>query len=134
MLTASRPVMPWMMKVVSFVIRMDMPSPRPSPCAGRGSRRRHLRYRPSGCVEHGYGAIAIFHAVVLQDLEALGLPRSGDAEDGDLLSRLEARFDHALDDAASDDIDARVRHHVHHHGDLLHAWLGQDRFPQLAGF
>src|SRR6185295_4677905 len=121
MFTASRPVMPWMMKVLSLVIRIDMgPSPLPFP-GGRGTRGTHFGDGASGRLVHRDGAVAVVDAIVLQDLEALGFPRAGDAEDGDLLCRLETRLDHALDDAAGDDVDARVRDHVHHHRDLLHS-------------
>src|SRR5437868_262235 len=115
MLTASRPVMPWMMNVVSLVIRIDIDD--------LALHRLHLRHGAARGLVHRHAAVAVLDAVVLEDLEPLGLPRAGNAEDSDLLRRVETGFDDALDDAARHDVDAGVGDDVHHHGDLLHAGL-----------
>src|SRR5262245_61144566 len=100
--------MPWMMTVVSLLIRIDM---------GRSFRLAlHLGHGAARGLVHRHGAVAVLHAVLLEDLEPVVLPRARDAEDGDGVARLPPRLDAALDDAAGDDVDARVGDDVHHHG------------------
>ena len=82
---------------------------------------------------HRHRAVGVLDAVLLEDLEAFFFPRAGDAEDGDLLGRVVARLSiDALDDAARDDVDARVADDVHDHADLLDAGLAEDELRQLA--
>ena len=117
-LTASRPVMPWTMNVV---VGVDQDAHRASP----------LDRAPRRLVE-GHAAVRVGHAVALEDLEALLLPRAGDAEDRDLLGRVVAQLDARLDDAARDDVDARVGDDRHHHRDLVDARLGEHQLGQPA--
>src|SRR5262245_35178381 len=112
--------MPWMMTVVSLWIRIDI---------GSGL---HLGDRLAGGLVHGDGPVAVLDAVLAQDLEAVVLPRAGDAEDGDRVGGLASRLHAALDHSAGDDVDARVGNHVHHDRNLLDARLGQDELGQLA--
>src|SRR5437867_8139682 len=119
--TAARAVMPWMMTVVSLWMRLDISGP------------RHLGDRAAGGLVHRHGAVAVLDAVLAEDLEAVVLPRARDAEDGDRLGRVPPRLDAALDDAAGDDVDARIGDDVHHDGDLLDARLAEDELGQLAG-
>ena len=117
-LTASRPVMPWTMNVVS---RVDQDAHAAAP-ADRAPRRLVQRD----------AAVGVGDAVALEDLEALFLPGAGDAEDGDLLRRVIAELDARLDHAARDDVDARVGDDRHHHRDLLHPRLLQHELGQPA--
>src|SRR5205085_2050492 len=64
-------------------------------------------------------AVGARHPVALQDLEALLLPGTRDAEDGDLLRRVIAELQARLDHPAGDDVDPRVGHDRHHHRDLV---------------
>ncbi len=75
---------------------------------------------------------AYLHAVLLEDLEALFLPRAGDAEDRDLLRRVVAELDAGLDHAAGDDVDPGVGDDRHHHRDLVHARLLEHELGQPA--
>src|SRR5213078_832437 len=83
-------------------------------------------------LEHRHAAIAVLDTVLAEDIEAVVLPRARDAEDRDGVGRIAPRLDTALDHAAGHDVDARVRHDVHHHGDLLDAGLGEDELGQLT--
>src|SRR5205807_9921421 len=105
------------MKLVSASINMDMPVP--SSC---GDPFDLLPGPARGLVERD-AAVGVLHAVALEDLEALLLPGAGDAEDGDLLGRLVAELEAGFDDAARDDVDARVGDDRHHHRDPLDAGL-----------
>src|SRR3954463_2340325 len=109
--------MPWTMNVVVSSMRMLM-----------SGLHRELR----GLVHRGR-AVGVAHAVALEDLEALLLPSTRDAEDRDLLRRVHAELEAGLDDAAGDDVDARVGHDRHHHGDLVHARLAEHELGQAAG-
>src|SRR3990170_2365129 len=122
MFTASRPVMPWMMKVVFSSTRMDISGARPN-----------LLHRPTGRLRHRYRAVAELDAVFAEDLEPLLLPGAGDAEDGDLLRRVVTRLDDALNDPSRHDIHAGVADHVHDDGDLVHAGLAEDQLGQFGG-
>src|SRR3954451_3754562 len=84
-----------------------------------------------GLVHRG-GAVGVAHAIALEDLEALLLPSTRDAEDRDLLRRVHAELEAGLDDAAGDDVDARVGHDRHHHRDLVHARLAEHELGQAA--
>ena len=77
-------------------------------------------------------AVGVVDAVALEDLEALVLPRPGDAEDRDLLGRVVAELEARLDHAAGDDVHAGVGDDRHHHGDLLDARLLQHELGQAA--
>src|SRR5439155_1855399 len=79
-------------------------------------------------------AVAVLDAVLAEDLEGVGLPGAGDAEDADLLRRVMAGLDYALDDAAGDDIRAGVRDDVHDDGDPIDAGLAEDELRQLHRF
>src|SRR5436190_1049527 len=97
--------MPWTMKVVSFESRMligrllatlfRIPKQSRQSCRGSldlgdGAARR---------LPHRDRAVAVLDPVSLEDLEALVLPGTGDAEDRDrltgVLAELEAGLDHA---------------------------------------
>src|SRR5688500_8165408 len=116
--------MPWTMKVVFWSIRMLM-----SGLVGRlpvaVRRALDLLDCAARSFVHRHRAVAVLDAVLLQDLEALVLPGAGDAEDRDLLRRVETQLETSLHDPAGDDVDARVRDDAHHHGDLVDAGLGQ---------
>src|SRR5207253_5357780 len=88
--------------------------------------------RPPRRLEHRHAAVAVLDAVLAEDLEAVVLPRSGDAEDRDGVRGIAPRLDAALDHAAGHDVDARVGDDVHHDGDLPDAGLGEDQLGQLA--
>src|SRR5439155_10932122 len=81
---------------------------------------------------HRHAAIAVDDAILREDLEAFALPGPWDPERLDHLRRVPSRLEAALDHAARHDVDAGVRHHVHHHGDLLDTGLGEDQLCQLA--
>ena len=81
---------------------------------------------------HRDGAVGVLDAVLLEDLEALFLPRAGDAEDRDLLGRVVAQLEAGLDHAAGDDVDPGVGDDRHHHGDLVDARLGEHELGQAA--
>src|SRR5919202_1711594 len=87
--------------------------------------------RPSRLVQRDR-PVRVGDPVGLEDLEALPLPRPGDAEDGDLLGRVVAELDAGLDHAAGDDVDPRVGDDRHHHRDLVHARLLEDELGQPA--
>ena len=70
-----------------------------------------------------HAAVGVLDAVALEDLEALLLPGARDAEDRDLLRRIQAELQAGLDHAARDDVHARVRDDRHHHRDLVDAGL-----------
>ena len=126
--TASRPVMPWTMKVVFSSIRMDI---RP-PGLLQGGLCPPFNRAACGLV-HRHGAVAVLHAVLLEDLEALLLPGARDAEDGDLLGRVVAQLEAGLDHAAGDDVHAGVGDDRHHHGDLVDARLLEHELRQAGG-
>ena len=89
------------------------------------AHRRH-RHCARGLVQR-HGAVGVVDAVLLEDLEALLLPRAGDAEDRDLLRRVVAELEAGLDHAAGDDVHAGVGDDRHHHRDLVHAGLRRAR-------
>src|SRR3989454_12430439 len=98
--------MPWMMTLVSLWMRID------------NSGGLHLRDRPPGGLEHGDRPVAVLDAVLAENLEALVLPGARDAEDRDRLGGGASGLDAAPDHTPRDDVDPRVRDHVHHHADL----------------
>ena len=77
-------------------------------------------------------AVGVLDAVLLEDLEALFLPRARDPEDRDLLGRVVAELDAGLDHAARDDVDAGVGDDRHHHGDLVDAGLLEHELGEPA--
>src|SRR2546423_632686 len=79
---------------------------------------------PRGLV-HRHAAVAVLDAVLLEDLEALLLPRARDAEDRHLLGRVVAQVEARPDHAAGHDVHAGVGDDAHHHRDLVHARLLQ---------
>src|SRR5262245_3214421 len=113
--------MPWMMTVVSLLMRIDI-----------NASGAHFGDGAARGVVHRDAPVAVLDAVLLEDLEAVVLPRARDAEDRDRVRRVPARLDAALDDAARDDVDPGVRDDVHHHRDLLDAGLRQDELRQRA--
>ena len=123
-LTASRPVIPWTMKVVFSSIRMRH--------GDRSDSLDLLDGAPRRLVQRD-AAVGVLDAVLLEDLEALLLPGAGDPEDRDLLGRVVAELDARLDHAAGDDVDAGVGDDRHHHRDLVDAGLLEDELGQPAG-
>src|SRR2546423_990930 len=131
--------MPWTMKVVFSSTRIDMAQtaaasitmdirswpPRSRWTSDRGPLDA-LDGPPSGLVQ-GDRPVGVGDAIMLEDLEALLLPGSGDAEDGDLLGRVVAELQTGLDDSAGHDVHTRVGDDRHHHGDLVDAGLLQDQ-------
>src|SRR6476661_5713986 len=115
--------MPWTMKVVFSLIRIDM-SGRLSLDLRNGTARRLVQRD---------GAVAVLDPVLVEDLEALVLPGARDAEDRDGLAGVLAELEAGLDHAARDDVDAGVRDDRHHHRDLLDAVLLQHRLGEAAG-
>src|SRR3989304_3495035 len=95
--------------------------------------RPRLLDRAAGGLRHRDRTVAVLHAVVREELEPFLLPGAGDAEDGDLLRRVVAGLDHALDDAAGDDVHAGVGDDVHDDGDLVDAGLAEDQLGELSG-
>src|SRR5207248_4653419 len=128
--------MPWTMNVVSASMRMlTRPPSRAPPCRplalrarldGRRGRRPAaldaLDRTPRGLVQR-HRAVGVLDAVALEDLETLLLPGAGNAKDRDLLGRIEAELQAGFDDAARDDVHARVGDDRHHHRDALDAGL-----------
>src|SRR5262249_25533239 len=53
------------------------------PCCSDAPLRLHLGDRLARRLVHRDGAVAVLDAVLAQDLEAVVLPRAGNAEDGD---------------------------------------------------
>src|SRR3990172_9487084 len=119
MFTASRPVMPWMIKVVSLSMRIDILS------------RSYLGHSPTGRLVHGDRAVTVLDPVFPQNLGSFALPGAGNAEDGDLLGRVEPGLHHTFDDASGHDVRTSIAHYAHHDRDLLDAWLGEDELGQL---
>src|SRR6476661_7242786 len=115
--------MPWTMKVVFSLIRIDM-SGRLSLDLRNGTARRLVQRDR---------AVAVLDPVTLEDLEALVLPGARDAEDRDRLAGVLAELQASLDDAAGDDVDTGVGNDRHHHGDLLDAVLFEHLLGQAAG-
>src|SRR5215207_6356626 len=117
--------MPWTMNVVEASIRMLKGSPprgiRPRDLMGMAFVRPALLDRPPRGLVQRHAAIRVRHPVALEDLEALLLPRARDPEDRDLLRRVEAELHARLDNAARDDVHARVGDDRHHHRDLVDA-------------
>src|SRR6187399_1759196 len=136
--------MPWTMKVVSLESRMLIEkSLRCAFAVNDGDKEQRsggscggsldLGYRPTGRLPHRDRAVAVLDPVALEDLEALVLPGTGDAEDRDRLAGVLAELEAGLDHAAGDDVDAGVGDDRHHHRDLLDAVLFQYLLGQAAG-
>src|SRR5437867_1736550 len=74
---------------------------------GRRGGRRRAPFDPldgaAGGLVQRHRAVRVLDAVALEDLEALLLPRTGDAEDRDLLRRVEPQLQAGFDHAARDD-------------------------------
>jgi len=88
--------------------------------------------RLGGGLVEGDRSVGVGDAIALEDLEALFLPGSGDAEDGDLLGRVISQLQAGLDHAAGHDVDPGVGDDRHHHRDLVHAGLLEDQLGQAA--
>src|SRR5437588_451139 len=69
---------------------------------------------PPGRLVQRDGAVGIVDPVTLQDLEALFLPGSGDAEDCDLLGRVVPELQARLDHPPGHDVNPGVGHDRHH--------------------
>src|SRR5205823_2987330 len=92
-----------------------------------------LLYGALGGLVHRDASVVVLDAVLLEDLEALVLPRAGDPEYRDLLGRVVAQLEARLDHAAGHDVDPGIGDDRHHHRDLVHARLRQHELGQVLG-
>src|SRR6201746_975507 len=103
---------------------IERPPVAPYPSYSREKRQSCRRSRDlgdgvAGGLPERDGAVAGLDPVALEDLEALVLPGTGDAEDRDRLARVLLELEAGLDDAAGDDVNAGVGDDQHHHPHLF---------------